>query len=115
MYYSCPSCGAEIVTDATTAATFCYYCHNPVVLGKRLEGTYLPNKIIPFEISREEAEKKFLDFVGKKPGRGAYLCPDGACLARARKTKALERAFETAIPAEIYEALLAQREAANGT
>ena len=30
--YSCPSCGAEIVTDATTAATFCYYCHNPVVL-----------------------------------------------------------------------------------
>ena len=52
VYYSCPSCGAEIVTDATTAATFCYYCHNPVVLGKRLEGTYLPNKIIPFEISR---------------------------------------------------------------
>ena len=34
VYYSCPSCGAEIVTDATTAATFCYYCHNPVVLGK---------------------------------------------------------------------------------
>lgn len=66
VYYSCPSCGAEIVTDATTAATFCYYCHNPVVLGKRLEGTYLPNKIIPFEIGREEAEKKFLDFVGKK-------------------------------------------------
>ena len=56
-----------------------------------------------------------LDFVGKKPGRGAYLWPDGACLARARKTKALERAFETAIPAEIYEALLAQMEAANGT
>lgn len=56
-----------------------------------------------------------LDFVGKKPGRGAYLCPDSACLARARKTKALERAFETAIPAEIYEALLAQMEAANGT
>ena len=64
--YSCPSCGAEIVTDATTAATFCYYCHNPVVLGKRLEGSYLPNKIIPFEIGREEAEKKFLDFVSKK-------------------------------------------------
>ena len=46
--YNCPSCGAEIVTDATTAATFCYYCHNPVVLGKRLEGKYLPNKVIPF-------------------------------------------------------------------
>ena len=48
-----------------------------------------------------------LDFRGKAPGRGAYLCPDSACLTRARKTKALERAFETAIPAEIYDALLA--------
>ena len=32
LVYICPSCGAEVVTDATTAATFCYYCHNPVVL-----------------------------------------------------------------------------------
>ena len=64
--YSCPSCGAQIVTDATTAATFCYYCHNPVVLEKRLEGKYLPNKVIPFKISRKEAEKRFLEYVGKK-------------------------------------------------
>ena len=28
--YTCPNCGAEIVTDATTAATYCFYCHNPV-------------------------------------------------------------------------------------
>lgn len=46
-----------------------------------------------------------LDFRGKKPGRGAYVCPDAACLRRARKTRALERALETAIPPEIYEAL----------
>ena len=64
--YSCPSCGAEIMTDATTAATFCYYCHNPVILGKRLEGVFLPDKVIPFEVTREAAEKGFLDYVGKK-------------------------------------------------
>lgn len=64
--YHCPSCGAEIVTDATTAATFCYYCHNPVVLEKRLEGNFLPDKIIPFQISRQNAEKRFLEYVGKK-------------------------------------------------
>ena len=64
--YTCPSCGAEIVTDATTAATFCYYCHNPVILGGRLEGNFLPDKIIPFEIPKEEAVKKFLAFVGRK-------------------------------------------------
>ena len=64
--YNCPSCGAEIVTDATTAATFCYYCHNPVILSGRLDGNYLPDKIIPFEISKEQAIKKFLAFVEKK-------------------------------------------------
>ena len=36
--YTCPNCGAEIVTDATTAATYCFYCHNPVVLSGRLSG-----------------------------------------------------------------------------
>lgn len=64
--YTCPSCGAEIITDATTAATFCYYCHNPVILGGRLSGEFLPDKIIPFEITKEQAVKKFLDYVGKK-------------------------------------------------
>lgn len=64
--YNCPSCGAQIVTDETTAATFCYYCHNPVVLTGRLEGEYLPDKIIPFEIDRKAAEKSFLEYVGKK-------------------------------------------------
>lgn len=64
--YSCPSCGAEVVTDATTVATFCYYCHNPVVLGGRLEGNYLPRYIIPFQLDRKEAEKRFFDYVNKK-------------------------------------------------
>ncbi len=49
-----------------------------------------------------------LDFRGKLPGRGAYLCPDPNCLKRARKSKALERAFEMALPPEVYEALESQ-------
>ena len=52
-----------------------------------------------------------LDFRGKKPGRGAYLCPDPACRARARKSKARERAFSTALPGEVYEALEGQMKA----
>jgi hypothetical protein len=51
-----------------------------------------------------------LDFHGKKPGRGAYLCPDPACLKRVRKAKALERAFSMAVPEEVYEALETQME-----
>ena len=54
-----------------------------------------------------------LDFRGKAPGRGAYLCPDAACLKRAIKAKALNRAFETEIPQEIYDDLLAKMEEAD--
>ena len=49
-----------------------------------------------------------LDFTGKKSGRGAYVCPDPECLKKARKSRALERAFDTAIPAEVYDALEGQ-------
>ncbi|MGM9661674.1 MAG: RNase P modulator RnpM [Oscillospiraceae bacterium] len=55
-----------------------------------------------------------LDFSGRSPGRGAYVCPDPACLARARKSRALERAFDTAIPAEVYDALEKEMEAHRG-
>lgn len=53
-----------------------------------------------------------LDFRGKKPGRGAYVCPNAECLKRARKSRALERAFSAAIPPEVYDAL--EQEMANG-
>lgn len=46
-----------------------------------------------------------LDFHGKKPGRGAYLCPQPECLKRIRKSKALERAFSLPIPEEVYDGL----------
>ena len=46
-----------------------------------------------------------LDFHGKKPGRGAYLCPNQDCLKRARKSKALERAFSLPIPDDVYASL----------
>lgn len=59
-------------------------------------------------VARSPEGEVSLDFKGKKPGRGAYLCPDPACLARARKSKALERAFSAALPPEVYEALEGQ-------
>ena len=51
-----------------------------------------------------------LDFKGKAPGRGAYVCPEMQCLKKAVKAKALERAFSTQIPQEIYDALILQME-----
>ncbi len=55
-----------------------------------------------------------LDFKGKKPGRGAYLCKNPECLAKARKSKALERALETPIPEAVYAELSERMEAADG-
>ena len=43
-----------------------------------------------------------LDFRGKAPGRGAYICPDQACLKKALRSKALDRSLEVTIPEEIY-------------
>ena len=48
-----------------------------------------------------------IDLRGKAPGRGAYLCPSAACLAKARKAKRLERTFEVPIPDGIYDRLTA--------
>ena len=51
-----------------------------------------------------------LDFKGKASGRGAYLCPEPACLKKAVRAKALERALSVSIPPEIYEKLRGQME-----
>lgn len=54
-----------------------------------------------------------LDFTGKKPGRGAYICPNITCLEKAQKSKGLERSFKCAVPKEVYEQL--HRELENGS
>ncbi len=64
--YTCPSCGAEIVTDETTAATMCYYCHNPVILSGKLSGEYNPDYVIPFQLDREKATAIFSQWMKKK-------------------------------------------------
>lgn len=46
-----------------------------------------------------------LDATGKKNGRGAYLCRDGECLEKAIRGKGLERSFQMAIPASVYDSL----------
>ena len=52
-----------------------------------------------------------LDFRGKAPVRGAYVCPQAECLRRAIKSRALERGLDCQIPQEIYDQLLLRMEA----
>lgn len=55
-----------------------------------------------------------LDFRGKAPGRGAYICRSGDCLKKAVRSKALERSLEVPIPEEVYERLRQELEAGDG-
>ena len=44
-----------------------------------------------------------LDFVGKKSGRGAYICPKSACFKKARRSKRIENVLECKISEELYD------------
>lgn len=57
--YKCESCGAEIVTDEQTAATFCVYCGNTAILKSKLSGEFTPSRMIPFEREKQEAITAF--------------------------------------------------------
>ena len=65
--FQCPACGGEILTDTTTAATFCPYCDNPTILPSRLSGTIKPDAVLPFRKSHEDAAEAFLKLCKGKP------------------------------------------------
>ena len=68
----------------------------------------MKNKKELVRIVRNDEGEFSVDFTGKKPGRGAYVCPNEECLLKAHKSKGLERSFKSAVPAEVYEELKAQ-------
>lgn len=61
----CNNCGAEVIADKFTSATFCAYCGASTMVTSRLEDKFKPNFIIPFEITKEEALKNFEKFAKK--------------------------------------------------
>ena len=65
----------------------------------------MKNKKEMIRVIRTSEGEFLLDATGRKNGRGAYLCPNSDCLAKAVKNKGLERSFKQAIPKEVYEAL----------
>jgi len=65
--YTCPSCGAEVICDETTAATACPYCGNPSIVPGQLFGALKPDYVIPFQLDREAAKEALRrHYKGKK-------------------------------------------------
>lgn len=64
--YHCQTCGAEVMTTTTTAATRCYYCHSPIMLTDRLSDEFHPDGVVPFQLDKEAAEQAFEQYLSKK-------------------------------------------------
>jgi len=64
-------------------------------------------------VVKNNAGEISVDLIGKKQGRGAYICKNSGCLAKAIKAKKLDRAFECVIPVEVLELLKQQMEEVN--
>ena len=65
--YSCPSCGAELICDASTAATSCPYCGNPTVVPGQFSGALKPDFVLPFKLSKEDAVAALKNHYKGKP------------------------------------------------
>lgn len=67
-------------------------------------GQHIPKKELIRVVRSPEGELS-VDLVGKKSGRGAYLCQNVECLRKARKARRLERSLSCQIPDEVYQRL----------
>ena len=65
--YSCQTCGGEIIADATTGATQCPYCDNPVVLTQHFAGVMKPDLVIPFKVDKKQAVEILKNHYKGKP------------------------------------------------
>jgi len=64
-------------------------------------------------VVKNKENEIFVDFTGKKAGRGAYICKNVECFQKAKKARRFEKAFETSISSEVYCALETELEEGN--
>ncbi len=44
-----------------------------------------------------------LDSSGRLNGRGAYICPDGECIKKLKKSRLINKAFSCEVPESVYD------------
>ncbi len=64
--YSCTACGAELIADSTTSATFCLYCKNPTIIKTRFSGRFKPRSVIPFRLTVEQAKELYKKWIKRR-------------------------------------------------
>ncbi|MCI8887723.1 MAG: hypothetical protein HFG70_06520 [Hungatella sp.] len=68
--FTCPQCGGQIVSEDTTAATFCSFCGASTILDSRVEKQRRPQIIVPFTKTKEDCRASY-----KKMLRRAFFAP----------------------------------------
>ena len=68
--YNCPSCGAQLICDSSTAASSCPYCGNPTVVPGQFGGTLRPDYVLPFKLDKDAAVARSKTTTG-----GNFCCP----------------------------------------
>lgn len=64
--YSCGSCGGEILATESLGSLKCPFCSNNVVVKEKFTGTFKPDYIIPFKLTKQQAMDRYKDYVKSK-------------------------------------------------
>ncbi len=67
--YTCSTCGAELSVSDKEVSTYCAYCGQPTIVYNRVDKTQKPKYIIPFKITKEDAETA----IRKKLKKGFFV------------------------------------------
>ena len=102
--YSCTTCGAEIAVNDVEAATFCAYCGQPTIIFNRVASQKKPEYIIPFSITREQAEESIRNHLR----RGFFV--DGGI-----KNFETERICGIYVPYWLYDVFYSSNQVLKGT
>lgn len=69
--FTCPECGGQIISEDTTAATFCSFCGASTVLDSRISRERRPHYIIPFQKTKKDCKDAYAKMM-----RRAIFAPD---------------------------------------
>ena len=64
--YICPSCGGEVVGDASLAAAPCPYCGSNIIINNQFEGMLKPDLVVPFKYTKEQAKEAYANYLKNK-------------------------------------------------
>lgn len=65
--FKCSSCGAEVVIDtASCTQARCHWCRNTLSVNQQIPNGSIPDMVLPFGITKQDAQSEIKKFVGKR-------------------------------------------------